>query len=69
MVIAHTGVRDIPFSRFMRMVREIRPDVRLIALSPEGGGAIDGADFVVSSHDPEELIQLLREKFGAAESI
>jgi hypothetical protein len=65
-VIAHMLVRDIPFRRVVEMVKEIRPDVRIVALSPDGGGDIADADFVVPSHEPQKLLELLHEKFGAS---
>jgi len=65
-VIAHMLVRDIPFHRVVEMVKAIRPDVRIVALSPDGGGDIGDADFVVPSHEPQKLLELLHEKFGAS---
>ena len=67
-VIAHIEVRDIPFNRLVRMVKEIRPDVRIVALSPDGAGDIGDADFVVPSHEPQKLMQLLKEEFGASDT-
>jgi hypothetical protein len=44
-------------------VKKKIPDVPIIVLSPYPGG-IRGADHVVSSHDPIELVRILQDKFG-----
>ena len=62
-VIVHEKIRDISFEGMAREVRQIRPDVRIVALSPSHHVPVNGADFVVSSHDPQGLLTLLAKEF------
>ena len=67
-VVVHVDVQDMPFQEVVRQVRQIRPDVPIIALSPVGTVALDGVDFVISSHDPQAILKLLAEQFEASTS-
>ena len=52
-----------------RMVAELkaqRPETKIMVLSPSPGG-IKGADHVLSSHDPIELVRLLQKTFKIPE--
>jgi len=44
-------------------LRKIRPDTPVVLLSPNPVGA-RGADRVLSSHDPVELVRVLRQMFN-----
>lgn len=65
-VVVHTEIRDISFAEFVRQVKQTRPDVRVVALSPEGNRDPAGADFVIPSHQPHMLLELLASEFGAS---
>ena len=65
-VIVHTEIRDIPFEEVVRQLRQIRPGIRVIALAPTGEANPDYADFVVLSHQPQALLQLLATEFSAS---
>jgi response regulator RpfG family c-di-GMP phosphodiesterase len=65
-VVVHTEIRDISFGEFVKRVKEIRPDIRIIALAPGGDSDPHGAEFVLPSHEPHMLLELLASKFGAS---
>jgi len=46
----------------VRLLKRDTPNTTIIVLSPHPGG-LDGADAVLSSHDPIELVRVLREMF------
>ena len=68
-VIMHRKLQGMPFEELVRAIKEIRKDVRIIALSPNREAQIDDVDYVLSSHDPQALLQLLAKEFGADKSI
>lgn len=65
-VVVHVDVRSIPFSEVVRQIREVRPDVPIIALSPIPNLAFEGVDHVVPSHDPQAILRLLAGNFRAS---
>ncbi len=64
-VVVHTEVDDLPFGEVVRQVKEIRPDVKVVALAPDGNRDPEGADYVISSYDPQTLLKLLAKEFRA----
>lgn len=62
-VILHGGIPGAPTERLVQIVKNSHDNIRVIVLSPDGDHA-PGADHVVSSHNPEELLQLLQSIFG-----
>lgn len=61
LILVHATVLDhLPL---LSQVREIAPDVPIVVATPELTRHYDGADFVVSSHDPQALLDLLAQKF------
>src|SRR5579884_939400 len=58
------GADSVP--EIVGKLRKEIPDLPIIVLSPHPG-EIDGADAVLSSHDPIELVRFLRKKFNLAE--
>jgi DNA-binding response OmpR family regulator len=65
-VVVHVNVADIPFAEVVQQIRGIRADVPVIALSPVGPVQLQGVDYVLPSHQPQALLTLLAEKFGAS---
>jgi hypothetical protein len=65
-VVVHTELDDFSFEETVRELKSIRNDVSVIGISP--GRDRDGADYMLSSHDPHALLQLLAERFEATES-
>jgi DNA-binding NtrC family response regulator len=62
-VIIHNSLAGGSAARFVKMVKSQTPAMPVIVLSPSGNG-VKGADHAVSSHEPEELVILLRRLFG-----
>lgn len=67
-VVVHVDVQDIPFPEVVRQIREIRPNIPIIALSPIGSIALDDVDYVVPSHQPQAILNVLAEHFDASTS-
>ena len=67
-LIIHSQMRGWGESEFVRRVKQHSPDLPVILLSPLAGETY-GTDYQVSSHDPEELVHLLRTLFGDPRSI
>lgn len=66
--VVHTGLEDAAFERTLRGIKAMRSDLAIIALSPVPHRQVAGVDYVLSSHDPQSLLQLLAERFEAATS-
>jgi DNA-binding NtrC family response regulator len=62
-LIIHSQLRAWGGSEFVKRVKRRSPDLAVILLSPLPGETY-GTDYQVSSHDPDELVQLLRRLFG-----
>jgi DNA-binding response OmpR family regulator len=67
-VVVHTELDDYSFEETVRELKSIRNDVPVIGISPGSGRDMDGADHMLSSHDPHALLQLLAERFDATTS-
>ena len=67
-VVVHVDVADQPFDSVVRQIREIRPDVAIIALSPVGEPNLPGVDYVIPSHEPQAILRVLAKHFGASTS-
>jgi DNA-binding response OmpR family regulator len=67
-VVVHVDVSDQPFESVVRQIRQIRPEVPIIALSPVGALALDGVDYVIPSHEPQAILNVLADHFGASTS-
>lgn len=50
-------------------VKQVAPDIHIIAASPGGDQSRPEASYVVDSHQPQALIQLLAEEFHANSEI
>ena len=61
-VIIHSGIRG-NLTKMIKDVRAVVADKPIIMLSPSNS-LLRQADHTVSSHDPEELVDLLRKLFG-----
>lgn len=67
-VVVHLDVQDVPFADVVRQIRQIRPDVPIIALSPIGSLALADVDYVISSHEPQAILKVLADHFNASTS-
>ena len=66
--VIHTELEDSQFVRLVREIKNICPDLPIIALSPFLDGHVEGVDETLSSHDPQLLLHLLAERYEAATS-
>ncbi len=67
-VVVHLDVQDMPFGEVVRQIREIRPNIPIIALSPIGNVALEGVDYVIPSHEPQAILKVLADHFNASTS-
>ena len=67
-VVIHTELEEPPFEEIVREIKAARPDLPVIAISPVSQRNADGADHVLSSYDPQKLLDLLAERFEASSS-
>jgi hypothetical protein len=67
-VVVHLDVQDLPFPEVVRQIREIRPNVPIIALSPIGNLVLQGVDYVIPSHEPQAILKVLADHFNASTS-
>ena len=66
--VVHTELADSSFKEIVRELKKIRPDLPVIGISPAADRQAEGADYVLSSFDPEGLLTLLAERFEASTS-
>ncbi|HET7441149.1 MAG TPA: response regulator [Terriglobales bacterium] len=62
--IIHSGVVDVPCQALVNLAKQINPEMKIILLATHTGPICKGVDHRVSSHSPEDLLQLLRKLFG-----
>ena len=67
-VVVHLDVQDQPFVEVVRQIREIRPHIPIIALSPIGEIALEGVNYVIPSHEPQAILKVLADHFNASTS-
>ena len=64
--VIHTEMEDYPFEQTVRELKQICNGVPVIGISPLAGRHESGADYMISSHDPHALLQLLADHFEAS---
>lgn len=68
LAIVHTELKGTSFTKTVRQLKVIRPDLPIVAISPVADRQVQEVDYMLSSHAPEELLRLLAERFDAATS-
>ena len=63
-LIVHSDLDGIHCEKLVRQIKEGNPEIPVIALGSTDGFRCRGADHSVDSHDPQQLLNLLRSKFG-----
>jgi len=58
-LVVHSEIRDMPLARVLAQIKRERPDLPTIVVSPRAGAHHKNADHVLSSHQPQKLLQLL----------
>ena len=67
-VVVHTEMDNFSFEKTVRAVKKVRKDIPVIGITPHADRDKDGAEYMISSHDPQSLLHLLAERFEAATS-
>lgn len=65
-VVVHTEMQGLSFQETVRELKRTRPDLPVIGISPAADREQDGADYMLSSYDPQDLLELLAERFEAS---
>lgn len=60
-IVLSAEVKDMPCDAGARELKQMRPQTPLIVISPNGHEACDVADQRLSSHDPQELLETLKQ--------
>ena len=60
-IVLSADVKDMPCATTAQELKAIRPEVPLVVISPSGMETCDAADHRLSSHDPQELLDVLKE--------
>jgi response regulator RpfG family c-di-GMP phosphodiesterase len=66
LVVVHLYVNDLPAQEVIRKVKEIAPKKPVVLLSPLADGQALGAEYVIPSYEPQMILTLLEEAFGAS---
>ena len=67
-IVVHTEMENFSFAKTVRDLKKVRNDVPVIGITPRDQRDIDGAEYMISSHDPQALLQLLAQEFEASTS-
>ncbi len=63
-VVTNEVDSGVPCDRFIGRIKRQAPELTVIALAPNENHSCRGADHILSSHEPDALVQLLRSLFG-----
>ena len=66
LVVVHRHVDDMPAQEVIRQIKSISPKMPVVLLSPLNDEPPVGADYVIPSHEPQMILTLLEEAFGAS---
>lgn len=59
--VLNSDVKDLSCDEVARELRRIRADVPIVVISPHGHESCSVSDHRLSSHDPQELLAVLRQ--------
>ena len=65
-IVLSAEVQDMPCAAAAKALKSIQPNVPLIVISPNAHESCDHADHRLSSHDPQRLLEVLKELVPAA---
>ena len=68
LAVVHSELDDASFKETVSELKRIRATLPVIGISPRADADKDGADYLITSHDPQALLNLLAEKFEASKS-
>jgi DNA-binding NtrC family response regulator len=66
--VVHTELDDSSFEATVKELKRIQVNLPVIGVSPRSDADKGGADYLIPSHDPQALLNLLAEKFEASKS-
>src|SRR5215470_16669574 len=66
LVVVHRYVSDMPAENVIRQIKEFDPKMPIILLSPLADADPLGAQYVIPSHEPQMILELLEQAFGAS---
>jgi DNA-binding response OmpR family regulator len=58
-VVVHSSIHDVSCAKVAKTVKRRNPKLPVIVLSPNQNYACAPADHVISSHDPQRLLEVL----------
>jgi response regulator RpfG family c-di-GMP phosphodiesterase len=64
--VVHRELRDMPVKQVIAQIKELNPKMPIVLLSPFKEAAPEGADYVISSHEPQLILMLFESVFGAS---
>jgi hypothetical protein len=67
-IVVHTEMENAIFENTICELKKIRDNIPVIGIGPQVDRDKDGADYLISSHDPQALLRLLAERFEASTS-
>jgi CheY-like chemotaxis protein len=68
LAIIHTELQGREFESTVRRLKEMRPNLYIVAISPRASGKLEGVNAVLSSYNPQELLEFIAKRFDAATS-
>jgi DNA-binding response OmpR family regulator len=68
LAVVHTELEGQAYESTIRGLKEVRSDLYIVAITPVDAREDKGADCVLSSYDPQELLAFLAKRFEAATS-
>ena len=68
LAVVHTELDDAQFEWTVRQLKAVRANLPIVAITPVSDRQAKDVDYVVSSYEPQLLLQLLAERFEAATS-
>jgi DNA-binding NtrC family response regulator len=63
-VILHSALNGIPCDQTVAQIKERRPGLAVVVLATTEWVRCKSADHLITSHEPQELLTLLRSEFG-----
>jgi CheY-like chemotaxis protein len=68
LAVIHTELEGKAFASTVRRLKEVCPDLYIVAISPVVYGGLEGVNTVLSSYNPQALLDFLAKRFEAATS-
>jgi CheY-like chemotaxis protein len=68
LAVLHTELEGEQFATTVKRLKQTRPGLYIVAITPAGYSDLSGVNKVLSSHNPQELLDFLANDFHAAAS-